>query len=93
MLAVGVGIAAVAAGGPIAAGAALTVVVGDTSWDRGVWYATLGYAGGVGSAVVSLVVTGNPIAVAVGAVVAAPAALCGLAIDQAVQSGWGTVAS
>ena len=84
VLTVGLAIAGVAEGGPIAAGAAVAVFVGGVPWRRGVQYATAGYAiGGVGGALAGLVFVGQIEAAAAGAVLAAPAALCGLAFERA----------
>lgn len=84
VLAVGLGIVAVAEGGPIAAGAAVSALVGDVPWRRGVWYATAGYAGGgIAGALGGLAVTGRIEVAAIGAILAAPAALCGLAFERA----------
>jgi hypothetical protein len=84
VLLAGLAIAGVAEGGPIAAGAAIAVLIGDVPWRRGVWYATVGYAGGgVAGALVGVALTGRLEVAAVGAVLAAPAALCGLAFERA----------
>lgn len=85
VLVVGLAMVAVAEGGPIAAGAAVAALVGGVPWRRGVWYATAGYAGGgVAGALVGLAVTGRIELAAVGAVLAAPAALCGLILERVV---------
>ena len=83
VLAVGLVVAGVAEGGPIAAGAALAVLVGDVPWRRGVWYATAGYAaGGVAGALAGLAATGRVEAAAMGALLSGPAAVCGLAFER-----------
>ncbi|MBB6645001.1 hypothetical protein [Halobellus ruber] len=83
-LAVGLAVAGIAEGGPIAAGAVLAVLAGDLTWRRGVWYATAGYAGGgVAGAAAGLVSTGRAEAAAAGAVLAVPAALCGVVLERA----------
>jgi hypothetical protein len=80
-LVAGLLVAAVVEGIPIGLGALLTVVLCDTSWERGLWYATSGYAlGGVGGALVGAVLVGGLGAVA-GALLAMPAALAGALLE------------
>ena len=72
------------AGRPIAAGAAVAVFIVGVAWRRGVRYATADCAiGGVGGALAGLVLVGQIEVAAAGAVLAAPAALCGLAFERA----------
>lgn len=87
VLVVGLAVAGIAAGAPIAAGAGVAVLVGDLTWRRGVWDATVGYAGGgVVGALAGLAATGRIDVAAAGAVLAVPAALCGPGVERVVRS-------
>lgn len=80
----GLFVAAVVEGVPIALGALLTVLFRDTSRERGLRCATAGYAlGGVGGALVGVLLTGSLAALVVGSLLAPLAAFSGPLLDAA----------
>lgn len=81
-LAVGLLVALLGEGGPIALGALVTFLLRDTAYARSVRCATTGYVvGGVGGAIIGLLVSGTVLGAVVGALCSIPGALLGVAID------------
>ncbi|WP_435183398.1 hypothetical protein [Halobellus sp. EA9] len=79
---VGLLVALVFEGGPIALGALATVLLRETGSARAVWCATTGYAaGGIGGALAGLLLTGNVLGAVLGALLAVPGALFGVVVD------------
>ncbi|MFB6252799.1 MAG: hypothetical protein ABEI27_14145 [Halobellus sp.] len=81
-LAVGVLIALLGEWGPIALGALVTFLLRETDYARSVRCSTTGYVvGGVGGAVIGLLVSGTVLGAVAGALLSIPGALLGVAVD------------
>ncbi|WP_144904018.1 hypothetical protein [Halobellus captivus] len=86
VLVAGLFLAVVVEGIPIAAGAAVTVVLREVSWPHALRCATAGYAlGGIGGALAGIALTSALEAAALGALLAAPGALGSVALDAAAS--------